>query len=64
MAIVPMRRPRMPYDIDEIETIYVHNKERTESGHEQHPQFGSADPRRFQEMRDFYGIEEVIHNKQ
>lgn len=58
MATVKMRVPRKPYDVHEIETVYVHQHEGPEST-ERHPQFGSADPRRFQEMRDFYGAEQV-----
>jgi len=61
MAIVKMRRPRKPYDVDEIETLYVDQTERREGMHESHPQFGSADPGRYQEMRDFYGIEEALN---
>lgn len=60
MAIVKMRRPRKPYDVDEIETLYVHETERGEGMTETHPQFGSADPGRYQEMRDFYGIEDAL----
>jgi hypothetical protein len=60
MAIVKMRVPRKPYDVDEIETLFVHKTERGHGMSETHPQFGSADPGRYQEMRDFYGIEEAI----
>jgi len=58
MAIVRMRVPRKPYDVEEIETVVMHREEGSESS-EHHPQFGSADPRRYQEMRDFYGAESV-----
>jgi hypothetical protein len=57
-----MRVPHKPYDAPEIETVFVHEHEVEED--ESHPQFGSNDPRRNQEMRDFYGIEEIKRNQE